>query len=488
MLLIDGQLRQAEDGQTLKVVNPFSEQVITSVAKASEQDVDRAVMAADAAKAQWRNIGGKKRATYLVALADEIEKNKKHLSEIETQDCGKPFPESEWDVDDCVACLKYYAGLAVDLEENKQNVPVDVGDTDYECSIRYEPAGVACCIIPWNYPLLMAIWKIGPALASGCTVVLKPSENTPLTAIELAKISIKVQLPAGVLNILTGDGAAGAALVNHPKTSVVAFTGSVPTGIKVAEVAAPHVKQVTLELGGKSAALVFPDADLDKAAEWVCFGCWWTNGQICSATSRLLVHEEIADIFIKKLETIGKSIKMGDPMDPDCRLGPVVNGQQQEKVLSFINKAQAQGAQLLLGSGRKPTEKGYFVEPTILKVDSSTNIAWEEEIFGPVLTVKTFSTDDMAIQLANDSKFGLAGAVFSKDKARLARCSNELNVGIVWTNCSQPCFCQLPWGGRQQSGYGRDLGEFGLSKFLEPKQVVNYVSSDPLGWYDTSKL
>lgn len=335
----------------------------------------------------------------------------------------------------------------------------------------------------------MATWKLN-SLAAGCTAILKPSEHTPLTALALAKICEKVGLPKGVLNIVTGASATGEYIVKHPDVKAVAFTGSVPTGIKVAMACAPQVKQVGLELGGKSPAIIFDDCDpkdLNKICEWTAFGCWWTNGQICSATSRLLVHESIAETVVSKLKKIASSIKMGDPIDPDCRLGPLISSNQRDKVLRFISKGVEQGAKLVQGSGKKPNMKGFFVEPTILQIDSTDNVCWTEEIFGPVLTVRTFKTDEEALELANGSRFGLAAAVFTSSKERLAHFNNELQVGIVWNSCSQPCFSQLPWGGPKMSGVGRDLG-MSLDKFLEPKQIVKYVSKEPLGWYDVSKL
>ncbi|KAE8735025.1 Betaine aldehyde dehydrogenase [Hibiscus syriacus] len=317
-----------------------------------------------------------------------------------------------------------------------------------------------------NYPLLMATWKVAPALAAGCAAILKPSELASITCFELAEVFRDVGLPPGVLNILTGLGPeAGAPLASHPDVDKIAFTGSTTTGSKIMTAAAQMVKPVSLELGGKSPIIVFEDVDLDKAAEWTAFGCFWTNGQICSATSRLIVHENIAKEFLDRLVKWTKNIKISDPLEEACRLGPVVSGGQYEKVLKFISAAKSEGATILSG-GVRP-----------------------EEVFGPVLCVKTFSSEDEALELANDTHYGLGAAVLSNDLERCDRISKQLQAGIVWINCSQPCFCQAPWGGNKRSGFGRELCEWGLENYLSVKQVTQYITNEPWGWYSSpSKL
>jgi len=484
---INGALEKG-GGEVLEVVNPFTEEVIERLSCASGEDVASAVAAASAALEPWSAKSGEERAGVLEAIAAGVEKAKEELSKSETENCGKPIEESKWDLDDVAGCFKYYAGLARDLD-TKQNTAVDVGDADYECLLRYEAAGVAGLIVPFNYPLLMIVWKAAAAMAAGCSVVVKPSENTPLTALKLAQVCKDAGLPDGVFNVVNGRGNVGQAIVEHKDVAVVSFTGSVPTGIKVMQASAPLVKGVGLELGGKSTAIVFPDCDLKQAAEWVAFGCFWTNGQICSSTSRLIVMDSIYDKFVEMVKQIGKDIKMGDPMEEDCRLGPIVTASQRDKVLDFVQTGIKEGATLLLGSGKKPERKGFFVEPTIFEVKDQNSTTWNEEIFGPVLSVMRFTSDDEALAIANNSKYGLAAAVFSADKKRLTKFNQGLKVGIVWNNCSQPCFCQLPWGGPGLSGNGsRDLGEFGMSKYLEPKQIVVYKSENPLGWYDVSNV
>uniref|UniRef100_A0A2N9H0H1 aminobutyraldehyde dehydrogenase n=1 Tax=Fagus sylvatica TaxID=28930 RepID=A0A2N9H0H1_FAGSY len=335
----------------------------------------------------------------------------------------------------------------------------------------------------WNYPMLMATWKVAPALAAGCAAILKPSELASVTCLELAQVCREVGLPPGVLNILTGLGhEAGAPLASHPHVDKIAFTGSTITGSKIMTAAAQVVKPVSLELGGKSPIIVFEDVDLDKAAEWAAFGCFWTNGQICSATSRLIVHESVAAEFLDRLVKWTKNIKISDPLEEGCRLGPVVSGGQYEKVLKFIETAKSEGATILCGGARpEHLKKGFYIQPTIISDVTTSMQIWREEVFGPVLCVKTFSTEDEAIELANDTQYGLGGAVISND---LERCDRALQAGIVWINCSQPCFTQAPWGGNKRSGFWT-----GIENYLTVKQVTQYISDDPWGWYQSpSKL
>ena len=351
--------------------------------------------------------------------------------------------------------------------------------------MRHEPVGVVGQIIPWNYPLLMAAWKVAPALAAGCTTVLKPSEHTPLTALELARIAHEVGLPAGVLNVVTGLGAAtGAPLTTHPLVRKLAFTGSVPTGRRVMQAAAQDIKNVSLELGGKSPFIVFADADLEQAVEWIMFGIFWNQGQVCSATSRLLVEESLAPELLDRLAAAAKKITIGDGLAPGTLLGPLVCASQYEKVLAHLAAGQAAGARLITGGGRPAgLTKGYFLEPTIFTDVPRGSALWREEIFGPVLCVGTFRTEAEAVAEANTSEFGLAAAVMSRDLARCDRVAEELEAGIVWINCSQPTFNQAPWGGVKRSGIGRELGRWGFENYREPKQITRYKSSAPWGWY-----
>jgi betaine-aldehyde dehydrogenase len=332
--------------------------------------------------------------------------------------------------------------------------------------------------------LLMAAWKVAPAIAAGCAVVLKPSEYTPLSALELARIAQAAGLPDGVLNVVTGLGRdTGAVLARHPGVRKLAFTGSVPTGISVASAAAQDVKSVSLELGGKSPIVIFDDADIAQAVEWVMFGIFWNQGQVCSATSRLIVESTIAPRLIDRLAEEAKKITIGDGMAEGTLLGPLVSAQQYEKVTGYIEAGKRE-AQLVTGGGRPAhLNTGYFLEPTIFAGVPATARIWTEEIFGPVLAVTTFRSEAEAVALANDSEFGLAAAVMSADLVRAERVADAFEAGVCWINCSQPNFLEPPWGGMKKSGVGRELGLWGLNNFLEVKQITTYKSKDPWGWY-----
>lgn len=494
-LFINGDWREPALGNRLPIINPATEQPIGSIPSATAEDVEIAVQAARAAFVKnsgkdWARTSGKYRATFLRAIAAKVTERKEELAELEATDCGKPLDEALWDMDDVAACFDYYADLAEALDE-KQYASVPLPMATFETQILKEPIGAVGLITPWNYPLLMATWKVAPALAAGCTAILKPSELASITCLELASICKEVGLPPGVLNVLTGLGqAAGSPLASHPGLDKLAFTGSSNTGQSVMTAAAQNTKPVTLELGGKSPIVVFDDVDILKAVEWTMFGCFWTNGQICSATSRLLVQESIASEFLDEIVKWTRSIKISDPLEKGCRLGPVVSEGQYKKILNFISHAQAEGAIVHCGGNRPDhLERGYFVGPTILGNVTPSMQIWKEEVFGPVLAVTTFETEEEAIQLANDSLYGLAGAVISKNEERCKRVSEALQAGIVWINCSQPTFCQAPWGGTKRSGFGRELGEWGLENYLSVKQVTKYISDDPWNWYPSpSKL
>ncbi|XP_044476242.1 betaine aldehyde dehydrogenase 1, chloroplastic [Mangifera indica] len=494
-LFINGEWREPVLKKRIPIINPATEETIGDIPAATAEDVELAVDAARKALARnkgrdWASASGAVRAKVLRAIAAKVTERKSELAKLEAIDCGKPLEEAAWDIDDVAGCFEYYADLAEGLDA-KQKAPVSLPMQNFRSYVLQEPIGVVGLITPWNYPLLMATWKVAPALAAGCAAILKPSELASVTCLELADICKEVGLPSGVLNILTGLGPeAGAPLASHPHVDKIAFTGSSVTGSKVMTAAAQMVKPVTLELGGKSPIVVFEDVDLDKAAEWTLFGCFWTNGQICSATSRLLVHESIAAEFLDELVKWAKNIKVSDPLEEGCRLGPVVSEGQYEKILKFISNAKNEGATIFYGGARpQHLKKGFFVEPTIITDITTSMEIWREEVFGPVLCVKTFSTEDEAIELANDTHYGLGAAVISNDLERCDRVSKSLQAGVVWINCSQPCFCQAPWGGKKRSGFGRELGAWGLDNYLSVKQVTQYVSDEPWGWYQSpSKL
>ncbi|KAJ4712257.1 Betaine-aldehyde dehydrogenase [Melia azedarach] len=504
-LFINGEWREPVLKKRIPIINPTTEEIIGDIPAATAEDVELAVDAARKALSRnkgkdWSSASGAVRAKYLRAIAAKVTERKSEFAKLESMDCGKPLDEAAWDIDDVAGCFEYYADLAEGLDA-KQKAPVSLPMQNFKSYVLKEPIGVVGLITPWNYPLLMATWKVAPALAAGCAAILKPSELASVTCLELAEVCREVGLPPGVLNILSGLGPeAGAPLASHPHVDKIAFTGSTATGSRIMTAAAQMVKQnnctwflcslLVWSLEGKSPIIVFEDVDLDKAAEWTIFGCFWTNGQICSATSRLLVHESIAAEFVDKLVKWTKNIKISDPLEEGCRLGPVASAGQYDKVLKFISNAKSEGATILCGGARpEHLKKGFFVEPTIITDVTTSMQIWREEVFGPVLCVKTFATEDEAIELANDTHYGLGAAVISNDLERCDRVSKSLNAGIVWINCSQPCFCQAPWGGNKRSGFGRELGEWGLDNYLSVKQVTQYVSDEPWGWYQSpSKL
>ena len=485
-LFIDGEWVAPVRGGSFPVVDPATEEVFAHAPAGTAEDIDRAVKAARKAfdEGPWPRMTGRERAAILRRIAEGVTARQDELARIEVRDNGKPLPEALWDIGDVAGCFSYYAGLAETLDEQpEENVPL--GDARFTAKVVREPIGVAGAIVPWNYPLLMAAWKVAPALAAGCTMVLKPSELTPLTALELGAIVADAGLPAGVLNIVTGTGPdAGQPLTEHPGVDKLAFTGSVPTGSKVMMAAARDIKAVSLELGGKSPFVIFADADIEAAVEWIMFGIFWNQGQVCSATSRVLVEESLYPALLDRLGSEAAKIRIGSGMEEGTLLGPLVSKGQYDKVLAAIARGREEGA-TVAGGGRRPAglNTGYFLEPTILTGMAEDSFVWREEIFGPVVCVKPFKDEADAVRMANDSRFGLAAAVMSKDRARCERVARAFRAGIVWINCSQPTFTEAPWGGYKQSGIGRELGPWGLSNYLEVKQITAYETEQPWGWY-----
>ncbi len=485
-LFIDGQWLTPSTGNMIDVINPATEDVIHAFGAGSDQDIDLAVKAARRAFDQdgWSTTSGSQRAVYLRRIANLIRDKLEDLSVLEVRDNGKPLPEARWDIGDAAGCFDYYADLAEQLDTSSER-EIALPDERFTSKVCREPLGVVGAIIPWNYPLLMAAWKVAPALAAGCTVILKPAENTSLTALELGAIAEEAELPAGVLNVVTGYGAeAGQALVSHPDVDKIAFTGSGRIGSHIMSEAAKDIKRVSLELGGKSPFLIFEDADIEAAVEWIMFGIFWNQGQVCSATSRVLIHQSIYDRVLERLTAEARKITLGDGLKEGVLLGPLVSQVQLDQVSAAVASAREEGARVVTGGGRPGhLTSGYFFEPTILAEVPLHSAAWTEEIFGPVVCVRPFSTEAEAIALANDTRFGLAAALMTDDSERAKRVSKALRAGIVWVNCSQPTFTDAPWGGYKQSGIGRELGTWGLEGYLETKQVTAYASKAPWGWY-----
>jgi betaine-aldehyde dehydrogenase len=478
---VNGKWEGATSGKTFPVYDPSTEEVIAHVAAADTADVDRAVKAARAAfdSGPWQQTTAQDRGRVLFKLAEKIRQNAAALAELECRNTGKPIVEAEYDIADVATCFEYYGGLANKVTGHVNPVPANA----LSFTLR-EPMGVAGQIIPWNYPLLMAAWKLAPAIAAGCTCVLKPAEQTPLTALEFANYFEEVGLPPGVVNIVNGFGeTAGSALVAHRDVDKIAFTGSAAVGKIIVKSAADTLKRVTLELGGKSPNVFFADADWEAAVDGALFGVFINQGEVCSAGSRILVEKKIYGKFVEAMTEKAKRIKLGAPMDRDTKMGPLVSKEQYDRVSSYLEVGKKE-AKTAIGGGRpKQFGKGFYVEPTIFyDVDNSARIS-REEVFGPVASVIPFEGEPDAIRIANDTPYGLAGAVWTRDIYKAFRVVKSLRAGIIWVNHMQPTYVEAPWGGYKQSGFGRELGPWGMEEYLETKQVFVNLDETPIGWY-----
>jgi len=470
-LYIDGQWQSG--GDSLRVINPATEEQLASVAGGAAEAVEQAVCAASVAFPAWGRSSGAARAACLRRIAAGVGERRERLIQLQVRNVGKPLAEAAIDVDDVIATFAYYAELAEALDA-QQDAAVALPSDDFAARLRREPCGVVGLIVPWNFPMVTTAWKLAPALAAGCCVVLKPSEVTPLPELELADIIAESGLPAGVFNLVCGTGlAVGAPLAAHPGVAKLSFTGSNAVGVQVMQRAAETVKGVSLELGGKSSLLVFEDADLDLAVELACGGGFFNAGQMCSATSRVLVAAELAEAFIARLQARAEAIRVGDPLQPGVEMGALVNQAQYQRVCRHIAQGLEAGARLLTG-GERPAglPHGYFLRPTVFTEVPLDSALWREEIFGPVLCVRSFASEEEAIALANDSEFGLVASLVSLDAARAERVANALQAGTVWVNAPQVIFPQAAWGGYKQSSIGRELGPWGLSAFQELKHVI----------------
>ncbi|MFZ0037239.1 MAG: aldehyde dehydrogenase family protein [Candidatus Acidiferrales bacterium] len=480
-LYINGEWSESESRSYFPVIDPSTEETIAEVANANEKDVNRAVAAARAAfdSGTWPQTTAQERGRILFRLAERVRKESAMLAELECRNTGKPIVEAEYDIADCATCFEYYGGLATKVVGHVNPVP----DNALSLSLR-EPIGVAAQIIPWNYPLLMAAWKLAPAIAAGCTCILKPAEQTPLTALEFANWLADAGLPPGVVNIITGFGeTCGAPLVRHPDVNKVAFTGSASVGKQIVKMAADTVKRVTLELGGKSPNIFFADADFDAAIDGALFGVFINQGEVCSAGSRILVERSIYPKFVEAMAAKAKTIRLGPPLERETKMGPLVSKDQYDRVSSYLEIGKKE-AKLAAGGARpKGFAKGFYVEPTVFyDVDNSARIA-QEEIFGPVASVIPFSDEAEAVRVANATPYGLAAAVWSRDIFKAFRVVKALRAGIVWVNHMQPTYVEAPWGGYKQSGFGRELGPWGIEEYLETKQVHINLNEQPIGWY-----
>jgi aldehyde dehydrogenase (NAD+) len=468
-LLIGGKWRDSVSGKTFATLNPATGEELCRVAEGDKADIDLAVKAARKAfEGPWSKMNASERGRLLHRLADLVEQHQEELAALESLDNGKPYRDSiAADLPLTIKCYRYYAGWADKI--HGKTIPVE---GPFFCYTKHEPVGVVGQIIPWNFPLLMQAWKWGPALASGCTIVLKPAEQTPLTALRVAELAQEAGVPDGVINVVPGFGpTAGAGLSEHMDVDKVAFTGEYTTGQIIMQAAAKsNLKRVSLELGGKSPNIVFADADLDAAVEGAYFGLFFNQGQCCCAGSRLFVEEKVHDQLVEKLVKRAKASKVGDPFAADTTQGPQVSQEQCDRVLGFIESGKKDGATLLTG-GKKVGDKGYFVEPTVFSdVTDEMKIA-REEIFGPVMNILKFKSVDEVIQRGNRTNFGLAAAVWTKDVQKAHRLANHLRAGTVWINCYDVFDAAAPFGGFKMSGFGRELGEYALNLYTEPKTV-----------------
>ena len=473
-LLIDGQWVDSASGKTFATINPATEEVIAQVAEGDREDIDRAVRAARQAfeSGPWSRMDARDRGRLMYRLADRIEEELEELAALESLDNGKPIRDSRSaDLPLVIDCLRYYAGYADKIHGS--TIPVRGNFFTYT---RKEPVGVVGQIIPWNFPMLMVAWKWGPALAAGCTIVMKPAEQTPLTCLRMAQLAMEVGFPAGVINVVPGFGpTAGGALVEHPGVDKVAFTGEHRTAQIIMRNASQSLKRLTFELGGKSPNVILADADLERAADGTHFGLFFNQGQCCCAGSRVFVEEKIHEAFVEKLVKRARARRLGDPFDSNTTQGPQVDQAQFDKILSYIDKGVGEGAQCLTG-GKRWGKRGFFIEPTVFDgVTDSMSIA-QEEIFGPVLSILPFRKTEEVIERANRTTYGLAAAVWTRDVAKAHQVAHSVRAGTVWINCYDVFDAAAPFGGFKMSGIGRELGEAGLANYTELKTVTMKLS------------
>lgn len=485
---INGEWVPALSGKTRKITNPANGEVIAETAEGNEEDARLAIRAAWEAfygRGEWRRMDSQKRGDIILRIADLMDKRREELARTDTLDNGKPLREAEGDVDDAIHCFRYYAGMIKAPYGGVYDVNDNFGKM-HSYTI-HEPVGVCGQITPWNYPLLMAVWKIAPALSAGNCIVFKPSTNTPLSSILLFEIMEEAGVPKGTVNLVMGaGGSVGQEIASSAQVDMVTFTGSTEVGQEIARAAIGNLKKVGLELGGKSPNIIFADADFEGAVEWAMIGIFFNQGEVCSAGSRIIIEESIKDRFVARLAERANAMTLGKGLDnPD--MGPLVSEAHMNKVLEYIETGKKEGALLVCGGCRYTEGEcagGYFVRPAIFDNCTSDMTIVKEEIFGPVVTVQTFQTEEEAIAIANDTIYGLAGAVFTTDGARALRVVKEIRAGITWINCYNPTYNEAPWGGYKMSGYGRELGIRGLEEYQEVKQININLNPGVVGWYE----
>lgn len=487
-MYVNGEWRDSSDQEKRTIINPANGKGIAYAPEGTIEDAKYAIEVARTAfdSGIWSATSTAERASYLFKIADEIDKNMEELVYLETMDNGKTYREAEGDIGDAAACFRYYAGLITKPDGQTYHVADPM-----QAMVVREPVGVCGLIVPWNYPLLMSVWKIAPALAAGNTIVFKPSEVTPITATKLFEILEKVGLPKGVANMVMGVGPiVGNEIAASNKVDMISFTGGTKTGKHIMRTAADNMKKISLELGGKSPNIIFADADFETAIDYALFGIYAGSGQVCSAGSRILVEEKIYDKFVNSFVERAQQINVGPGDNPESEMGPLVSQEHMEKVLRYIEVGKDEGANVACG-GRRIMEDGkgdgFFIEPTVfVNVKPDMRIV-QEEIFGPVVVIQKFKDEQEAIELANGTDYGLAGGVFTVDGAKAMRVIRKLRAGITWINSYHPTYNEAPWGGYKQSGIGRSLGTFGLEEFQEIKQININLEVEPIGWFANKK-
>ncbi|MCI2874698.1 betaine-aldehyde dehydrogenase [Staphylococcus hominis] len=482
---INGEWVESANKNTRDIINPYNQEVIFTVTEGTKEDAEQAILAARRSfeNGEWSQETSEVRGKKVRAIADKITENRDELAKLETLDTGKTLEESYADMDDIANVFNYFAGLA----DKDGGEIIDSPIPNTESKLVKEPVGVVTQITPWNYPLLQASWKIAPALATGCSLVMKPSEITPLTTIRVFELMEEVGFPKGVINLILSSGEeVGDTLSGHKEVDLVSFTGGIETGKHIMKNAANHVTNIALELGGKNPNIIFDDADFELAVDQALNGGYFHAGQVCSAGSRILVHNDIKDKFEKALIERVEKIKLGNGFDEDTEMGPVISPEHRDKIEKYMEVAKEDGATIATG-GKRPDDEdlkdGLFFEPTVItNCDTHMRIV-QEEVFGPVVTVEGFDNEEEAIALANDSIYGLAGAVFSKDIGKAQRVANKLKLGTVWINDFHPYFAQAPWGGYKQSGIGRELGKEGLEEYLISKHILTNRNPEPVNFF-----
>lgn len=482
---INGQWVESSDPEKLNIINPATQEVIARAAKATKEETEETIKIAKRTfeSGVWSDRSPQERAAVLLQIADKLQENIDELTELEVQNNGKTRREARSDAEEAASTFRYYAGLL-----NMPNGQTYETSGDMQTLIVKEPIGVAGLIVPWNFPLLMSVWKIAPALAAGNSILLKPAEITPMTAVKVFELIDESDLPKGVANLLMGSGSVvGQTIAESDDVDVVSFTGSTGVGRHIMQAATGNMKKVSLELGGKSPNIIFDDADLETAVDYSLFGIFMGSGQVCSSGSRILVQEGIYDEFVEKYVEKAKGIRVGPGNDKQSQMGAIVSEKHFESILDYIRIGKVEGANLALGGNRikkDGLEKGFFIEPTVFTHVTSDMRIVREEIFGPVVTIQKFKNEEEAIKIANDTEFGLAGAVFSTDQNKALRVIKKVRAGITWVNAYHLTNIQAPWGGYKQSGIGRSLGTYGLGEYQETKQININLSPKPIHWFE----